>query len=60
MRRLAQEVRTASELPDVRARLIAILGTEPVARGPEEFAAIYKKDLPLWEQLVKQSGATLD
>ena len=36
------------------------MGFDPVARGPDEFAAIYKKDLPVWERLVKQSGATLD
>jgi tripartite-type tricarboxylate transporter receptor subunit TctC len=59
VQRLADEVRAACELPDVRARIIA-LGFDPVARGPEEFAAAYKKDLPVWEQLVKQSGATLD
>ena len=59
VQRLADEVRTACELPDVRARITA-LGFTPVARGPEEFAAAYKKDLPVWERLVKQSGATLD
>ena len=31
-----------------------------VARGPEEFAAAYRKDMPVWERLVKVSGATLD
>jgi tripartite-type tricarboxylate transporter receptor subunit TctC len=59
VQRLADEVRAACELPDVRARITA-LGFTPVARGPEEFAAAYKKDLPVWERLVKQSGATLD
>ncbi len=59
VQRLADEVRAACELPEVRARITA-LGFTPVARGPEEFAAAYKKDLPVWERLVKQSGATLD
>ena len=59
IQRLADEVRAACELPEVRARITA-LGFTPVARGPEEFAAAYKKDLPVWERLVKQSGATLD
>jgi len=59
VQRLADEVRAACALPDVRERIIA-MGFDPVARGPEEFAAVYKKDLPVWERLVKQTGATLD
>ena len=59
VQRLADEVRAACALPDVRDRIIA-MGFDPVARGPEEFAAVYKKDLPVWERLVKQTGATQD
>jgi tripartite-type tricarboxylate transporter receptor subunit TctC len=59
VQRLADEVRAACEQPDVRAK-IAALGFTPVARGPQEFAAAYRKDLPVWERLVKVSGATLD
>ena len=57
--RIAEEVRAAARLPDVRAR-IESFGFDPVALGPDEFAAIYRKDLAVWESLVKQSGATLD
>jgi tripartite-type tricarboxylate transporter receptor subunit TctC len=58
--RLAEELRRICEQPDVRARIVALIGTEPVARGPEEFAAIYKQEYPVWERVVKASGATLD
>jgi tripartite-type tricarboxylate transporter receptor subunit TctC len=57
--RIADEVRAAVKLPDVRARFESF-GMDPVARGPEEFAAAYRKDMPVWQQVVKASGATLD
>ena len=59
IQRLADEVHAIAQLPEVRTR-IAALGFDPVARGPAEFAAVYKKDIVVWERLVKQSGATLD
>ncbi len=59
VQRIADEVRAACEQPDVRAKITA-LGFTAVARGPEEFAAAYRKDLPVWERLVKVTGATLD
>ena len=54
-RRSARGLRSAG-----RARRIAALGFTAVARGPEEFAAAYRKELPVWERLVKSTGATLD
>ena len=59
VQRLADEVKAAVAIPEVRERIVA-MGFDPVARGPAEFAAIYKQDFPIWERLVKQSGATLD
>jgi tripartite-type tricarboxylate transporter receptor subunit TctC len=59
VQRLADEVKAACALPDVRERIVA-MGFDPVARGPDEFAAVYKTELPVWERLVKQTGATLD
>lgn len=59
VQRIADEVRAACEQPDVRSKITA-LGFTVVARGPEEFAAAYRKDLPVWERLAKISGATLD
>ena len=57
--RIADEVRAAVQLPDVKAKL-DLFGLDPVARGPDEFLAAYKKDRPVWEKAVKDSGATLD
>lgn len=59
IQRLADEVKAACALPDVRER-VAGFGFEAVGRGPEEFAAIAKADAQVWARLVKQTGATLD
>lgn len=59
IQRLADEVKAACALPDVRER-IANLGAEAVGRGPEEFTAIAKADAVVWGRLVKQTGASLD
>lgn len=58
--RLADEVRKICEMPEVHARIAALSGTEPVTLGPEQFAAVYKKDFPVWQRVVKETGATLD
>lgn len=58
VQRLSEEFRAACEQPDVKAR-IAAMGFELKASTPEAFAAAYKRELPVWERLVKQSGAKL-
>jgi tripartite-type tricarboxylate transporter receptor subunit TctC len=58
--RLAEELRKVCELPDVRARILALIGNEPTASGPEAFAATYRNDYPVWERVVKHTGASLD
>lgn len=57
--RVATEVRTIIAQPDVRDR-IQQMGFIPVGSSPEEFSAQFKKDAPVWERLVKLSGAKLD
>ncbi|UUZ63182.1 tripartite tricarboxylate transporter substrate binding protein [Polaromonas sp. P1-6] len=57
--RIAAEVRAASQHPDVRSR-IAAMGFEIKDSSPEAFAAVYKQELPVWERLIKQSGAKLE
>jgi tripartite-type tricarboxylate transporter receptor subunit TctC len=59
VQRIAAEVRAACQLPDVRER-IAGMGFEIKDSSPEAFAAAYKKELPVWERLIKQSGAKLE
>jgi tripartite-type tricarboxylate transporter receptor subunit TctC len=58
--RIAQELRAVCEMPEVRARILALMGNEPTAYGPEQFAALYARDLPVWQRVVKETGATLD
>lgn len=59
VQRIADELRAACEQPDVKAR-IAAMGFELKASTPDAFAATYKRELPVWERLVKQSGAKLE
>ena len=59
VRRIASDVRAALQQPDVRAR-IAGMGFELKDSSPEIFAAAYKKEMPVWERMIKQSGAKLD
>ena len=56
---VATEVRAIIAQPDVRER-IQQMGFIPVGSTPEEFAVQFKKDAPVWERLVKLSGAKLD
>jgi tripartite-type tricarboxylate transporter receptor subunit TctC len=57
--RIAEEVRKASQQPDVRKR-IAAMGFELRDSSPELFAAAWKQERPVWERLIKQSGAKLE
>lgn len=59
LQRIAADVKAVTELPDVAARLIS-MGFVPSADTPESFAANYKRTLPIWERMVKISGAKLD
>ena len=57
--RIAGEVRKATQQPDVQAR-IAAMGFEQKDSSPEAFSAAYKQERPIWERLIKQSGAKLE
>ncbi|MEZ2299216.1 Bug family tripartite tricarboxylate transporter substrate binding protein [Variovorax sp. RCC_210] len=57
--RLADEVRKATQQPDVQQR-VAAMGFELKDSSPELFAAAYKAERPVWERLIKQSGARLE
>lgn len=59
VQRLAEEVRAACAMTDVRERIVA-MDFAPVAIELNEFAGTYKKDQLIWQRLVKQTGATLD
>ena len=59
VQRLAEAAEQALKQPDVQHR-IRELGWVPAFQGPAEFNATYKREAPLWQQIVKQSGVTLD
>lgn len=57
--RLQQEVARALDSSDVLERLAGV-GCEPFKSTPEQFAALIRDDLPKWERIVRESGATID
>jgi len=59
VQRIADEVGKATRQPDVQAR-VAAMGFDLKESSPEAFNAVYKKESPIWEQLIKDSGAKLE
>jgi tripartite-type tricarboxylate transporter receptor subunit TctC len=59
VQRVAAEVRAIVALPETQDR-INKMGFIPVGNTPEQFAAVYKNEYPVWERVVKMSGAKLD
>lgn len=59
VRRLNDEVRKALAAKDIVERF-AKDGAEPYPLTPGEFAELIKRDLALWGDIVKRSGATAD
>ena len=55
----AQALREITQMPDVRARLIAF-GFEPLGNSPAEFKARYAADYPRVAELIKTAGVTAD
>jgi tripartite-type tricarboxylate transporter receptor subunit TctC len=56
---LQAAVSKALDDPTVKEKLAGV-GTEPYRSTPEEFAAMIKRELPRWAQVVKESGAKVD
>jgi len=50
-----REINKVIALPDVKERL-AVLGFEPVASTPEEFAALAKREFASWAEVIRKSG----
>lgn len=57
--RLAMELDKALRKPDVQKR-IRDLGWAPSFQGPADVAATYRREAPIWKQVVRESGAKLD
>lgn len=49
----------AMATPELRKQLTQ-LGIEPASSSPQEFAQLVRAEIPKWNKIVKQSGATLD
>lgn len=59
IQRISREVQSICETQEVTDRISA-MGFTVTAGTPETFAASYQRDMPIWEKLVKQSGAKLE
>jgi tripartite-type tricarboxylate transporter receptor subunit TctC len=58
--RLADEIGTAMELADLKERFAAMGSEAPTVRSPREFTSFVEKELKLYSELVKRSGAAID
>ena len=58
--RLAAEINRSMELPDIKERFAAMGSEPPTIRTPREFTLFVEKELRIYSQLVKRSGATVD
>jgi tripartite-type tricarboxylate transporter receptor subunit TctC len=56
---LHAEIAKALDAPEVKEKLGGV-GCEPFKGTPEQLAATVRDELPKWQRLVKESGATLD
>lgn len=57
--RVSSEIQRICVMPEIVEK-ISSMGFTVAANTPEAFTAAYKKDYPVWERLVKTSGARLD
>jgi tripartite-type tricarboxylate transporter receptor subunit TctC len=57
--KLSGAFKTILELPDIRNRMIS-QGADPAFLGSDEFGSFLSKQMPVWAQAVKQSGAKQD
>jgi len=58
VQRLHAEIAKILKMPDVEDKLHRQLGMELVGGSPDELAALMKREIPRWAELVKKSGAT--
>ena len=59
VRRLYEEVAKAMNEPAVRNRLISV-GAEPALRGPADFQALVKSEIPRWGAVIQAGGITAE
>jgi tripartite-type tricarboxylate transporter receptor subunit TctC len=54
--KIQQEVAKVVRTPEVRERLAALGGAEPVGGTPEEFDALFKADIARFARAIEQAG----
>ncbi|MFM6830871.1 MAG: Bug family tripartite tricarboxylate transporter substrate binding protein [Novosphingobium sp.] len=59
VQRLAEVIEQATRQADFQER-IRTLGWLPSYQGPDNIAATYKREAPMWQQVIRRSGVTLD
>ena len=59
VRRLHEEVAKAVADEGVRGKLAAA-GAGPALRGPEEFQALVRQEIPRWAKVIEAGGVTAD
>lgn len=59
IQKLAQAIKTATQAPEVRKRMIDT-GVEPVGNSPKEFAAFLQAQITKWGALVKTNNIKAD
>jgi tripartite-type tricarboxylate transporter receptor subunit TctC len=59
VQQLHHELHTALQVPEIQSRF-ALMGTEPIGMGPEEFSKTFQADLRKWAQFIKSTGLKLD
>lgn len=59
VQRVSAEIRAIVSMPETQDR-INKMGFIPVGNTPEQFSVVYKNEHPVWERVVKLSGAKLD
>ena len=60
VQRLSREILVAMAQPDVKQKLRAMGSEMPGVRSPADFTAFVQKELKIYSELVKRSGATAD
>ena len=55
-----KEVGKAIDSPEVRERLRAMGSEPPAVRSPAQFTAFVQRELKIYSELVKRSGATVN
>lgn len=58
--RVNESLRKAMQSPDVRDKLVALLGAEPRVSTPDEFAALLKREVATFEKVGRELGFRLD